>query len=167
MEAQGADLIGGSKALNPVSTAGPSQGALSVTRSCAKPRVSLRIRRAIANHSGEDDPLGDRRGRWAKRQDEQHDFHEQDGRNQAVSDSRHERRRRPADHHLAAELREIARLALPMMLTQLARFTMMTTNLVFIGRVGTEALAASALASRVRPSSSFGPSSRVIPQRKL
>ncbi|MET4328634.1 MATE family multidrug resistance protein [Bradyrhizobium sp. i1.15.2] len=54
-----------------------------------------------------------------------------------------------AGHHLAFELRETAKLALPIVLTQLGQMAMMTTNLAFIGRMGPEAVAAVALASRV------------------
>ncbi|MDA9421025.1 MATE family efflux transporter [Bradyrhizobium sp. CCBAU 53380] len=55
----------------------------------------------------------------------------------------------PAGHHLAMELSETAKLALPMVLTQVGQIAMMTTDFAFIGRIGTEALAAAALASRV------------------
>ena len=52
-------------------------------------------------------------------------------------------------HHLAIELAETARLALPMALTQLGQIAMMTTDLAFIGRLGGEAVAAAALAGTV------------------
>src|SRR6516165_5844243 len=52
-------------------------------------------------------------------------------------------------HHLAVELTETARLALPMALTQLSQIAMMTTDLAFIGRLGGEAVAAAALAGTV------------------
>jgi len=52
-------------------------------------------------------------------------------------------------HHLAIELAETARLALPMALTQLSQIAMMTTDLAFIGRLGGEAVAAAALAGTV------------------
>jgi MATE family multidrug resistance protein len=48
-----------------------------------------------------------------------------------------------------AELRRTVRLALPMALTQLGQIVMMTTDLVLIGRLGDEALAAAALAHTV------------------
>jgi len=44
------------------------------------------------------------------------------------------------------ELRETARLSLPMALTQLGQIAMMTTDLAMIGRLGAEAVAAAALA---------------------
>ncbi|MER9312937.1 MATE family efflux transporter [Mesorhizobium australicum] len=60
--------------------------------------------------------------------------------------------RRPtrwAAGHLGVELTETARLALPMVLTQLGQIAMMTTDLAFIGGIGTEAVAAAALGARV------------------
>jgi MATE family multidrug resistance protein len=51
--------------------------------------------------------------------------------------------------HLAAELTETLKLAVPMALTQLGQIAMMTTDLVFIGRLGNEAVAAAALAGTV------------------
>jgi MATE family multidrug resistance protein len=54
-----------------------------------------------------------------------------------------------ADHHLAAELTETLKLAVPMALTQLGQIAMMTTDLAFIGRLGNEAVAAAALAGTV------------------
>jgi len=48
-----------------------------------------------------------------------------------------------------AELGQTVRLALPMALTQLGQIVMMTTDLVLIGRLGDEALAAAALAHTV------------------
>ncbi|MCK1296677.1 MATE family efflux transporter [Bradyrhizobium sp. 24] len=65
------------------------------------------------------------------------------------SHSWHRRTGRTACHHLAVELNETAKLALPMALTQVAQIAMMTTDLVFIGRTGVESIAAVALASRV------------------
>jgi len=56
---------------------------------------------------------------------------------------------RTASHHLAAELGETLRLAVPLMLTQLGQIAMMTTDLAFVGRLGGEAVAAAALASTV------------------
>ncbi|WP_354212088.1 MULTISPECIES: MATE family efflux transporter [unclassified Bradyrhizobium] len=47
------------------------------------------------------------------------------------------------------EARETAKLALPMVLSQLGQVAMTTTDLLFIGRMGTEMLAAAALAGRV------------------
>lgn len=58
-------------------------------------------------------------------------------------------RRRAAGYCLGVELRETAKLALPMVLTQLGQIGMMTTDLIFIGRIGAEALAATALAGRI------------------
>ena len=52
-------------------------------------------------------------------------------------------------HHLALELTETLRLAVPMALTQLGQIAMMTTDLGFIGRLGNEAVAAAALAGTV------------------
>lgn len=51
--------------------------------------------------------------------------------------------------HLAVELSETAKLALPMALTQLGQIAMMTTDLAFIGRLSADALAAAALAGTV------------------
>jgi MATE family multidrug resistance protein len=51
--------------------------------------------------------------------------------------------------HLAHELTETLRLAVPMALTQLGQIAMMTTDLAFIGRLGNEAVAAAALAGTV------------------
>ena len=56
---------------------------------------------------------------------------------------------RVSGHHLAIELAETVRLALPMALTQLSQIAMMTTDLAFIGRLGGEAVAAAALAGTV------------------
>jgi MATE family multidrug resistance protein len=55
----------------------------------------------------------------------------------------------PAPGHLAAELTETLRLAVPMALTQLSQIAMMTTDLAFIGRLGNAAVAAAALAGTV------------------
>lgn len=51
--------------------------------------------------------------------------------------------------HLVIESWEIAKLALPMGLVYLGQIAIMTTNTVFIGRIGVEALGAVALASKV------------------
>src|SRR3954470_7521373 len=56
---------------------------------------------------------------------------------------------RPTRGHLAEELAETLRLAVPMALTQLGQIAMMTTDLAFIGRLGNEAVAAAALAGTV------------------
>jgi len=50
---------------------------------------------------------------------------------------------------LAIELRETAKLALPMVLTQVGQVAMMTTDVAFIGHLGADALAGAALASRI------------------
>ncbi|WP_376707271.1 MATE family efflux transporter [Bradyrhizobium vignae] len=55
---------------------------------------------------------------------------------------------RTAIHRFAVELSEIAKLAWPMVLTQVGQIAMMTTDLAFIGRISAEALAAAALAGR-------------------
>jgi MATE family, multidrug efflux pump len=55
----------------------------------------------------------------------------------------------PTPGHLAHELTETLRLAVPMALTQLGQIAMMTTDLAFIGRLGNEAVAAAALAGTV------------------
>src|SRR5258705_13833849 len=47
--------------------------------------------------------------------------------------------------HLALELTETLRLAVPMALTQLGQIAMMTTDLALIGRLGDEAVAPAAL----------------------
>jgi MATE family multidrug resistance protein len=52
-------------------------------------------------------------------------------------------------HHLALELAETLRLAAPLALTQLGQIAMMTTDLAFIGRLGSEAVAAASLAQTV------------------
>ena len=49
----------------------------------------------------------------------------------------------------AVELTETLRLAVPIALTQLGQIAMMTTDLVLIGRLGDEAVAAAALAHTV------------------
>lgn len=51
-------------------------------------------------------------------------------------------------HCLAVELGEIAKLAWPMVLTQVGQIAMMSTDLALIGRISAEALAAAALAGR-------------------
>jgi MATE family multidrug resistance protein len=54
-----------------------------------------------------------------------------------------------ADNHLALELTETLKLAVPIALTQLGQIAMMTTDLAFVGRLGSEAVAAAALAHTV------------------
>lgn len=49
---------------------------------------------------------------------------------------------------LAVEIGEIAKLAFPMVLTQVGQIAMMTTDLVLIGHISAKALAAAALAGR-------------------
>ena len=51
--------------------------------------------------------------------------------------------------HLAIELTETLKLAVPIALTQLGQIAMMTTDLALIGRLGDEAVAAAALAHTV------------------
>ncbi|MCK1583960.1 MATE family efflux transporter [Bradyrhizobium sp. 168] len=51
--------------------------------------------------------------------------------------------------HLSVELSEIAKLAWPMVLTQVGQIIMMTTDVILIGRAGAEALAAAAVAGRI------------------
>src|ERR1700738_2865563 len=55
----------------------------------------------------------------------------------------------PSGNHLASELTETLKLAAPMALTQLGHQAMMTTDLAFIGRLGSEAVAAAALGGSV------------------
>src|SRR3569832_977417 len=52
-------------------------------------------------------------------------------------------------NHLAEELVETLRLAVPMMLTQLGQIAMITTDLAMIGHLGENAVAAAALAHTV------------------
>jgi multidrug resistance protein, MATE family len=52
-------------------------------------------------------------------------------------------------HHLVVELTETLGLAVPIALTQLGQIAMMTTDLVLIGRLGDQAVAAAALAHTV------------------
>src|SRR5712675_3092842 len=52
-------------------------------------------------------------------------------------------------NHLALELAETLKLAVPIALTQLGQIAMMTTDLALIGRLGNEAVAAAALAHTV------------------
>jgi multidrug resistance protein, MATE family len=52
-------------------------------------------------------------------------------------------------NHLAIELTETLRLAVPIALTQLGQIAMMTTDLAFIGRLGDAAIAAAALGGTV------------------
>ncbi|KRP85018.1 MATE family efflux transporter [Bradyrhizobium yuanmingense] len=66
-----------------------------------------------------------------------------------VSASRRGVARRAAPHEFAVEFIEIAKLALPMVLTQLGQVAMMTTDLAFIGGIGVEAVAAAGLAVKV------------------
>ena len=54
-----------------------------------------------------------------------------------------------ARHHLAAELGETLKLAVPLALTQLGQIAMMTTDIAMIGRFGAEAVAAASLAHTV------------------
>jgi multidrug resistance protein, MATE family len=51
--------------------------------------------------------------------------------------------------HLAIELAETLKLAVPIALTQLGQIAMMTTDIAMIGRLGSEAMAAAALAHTV------------------
>jgi MATE family multidrug resistance protein len=51
--------------------------------------------------------------------------------------------------HLALELSETLKLAIPLALTQLGQIAMMTTDIAMIGRLGSEAMAAAALAHTV------------------
>ncbi|MEH2551312.1 MATE family multidrug resistance protein [Bradyrhizobium sp. AZCC 2262] len=51
--------------------------------------------------------------------------------------------------HLAIELAETLKLAVPIALTQLGQIAMMTTDIAMIGRLGSEAVAAAALAHTV------------------
>ena len=70
------------------------------------------------------------------------------------------------DNHLAVELTETLRLAVPMALTQLGQIAMMTTDLALVGRLGDQAVAAAALASPCSLSASrsaWGWSSAVAP----
>jgi multidrug resistance protein, MATE family len=59
------------------------------------------------------------------------------------------RPRKNASHHLAIELTETLKLAVPMALTQLGQIAMTTTDLVLIGRLGDEAVAAAGLAGTI------------------
>src|SRR3979490_2021416 len=52
-------------------------------------------------------------------------------------------------NHLAVELTETLKLAVPIALTQLGQIAMMTTDLALIGRLGDQAVAAAALAHTV------------------
>lgn len=54
------------------------------------------------------------------------------GETKPVLASRQGLTRRAAGYHLAVELSETAKLALPMMLTQVGQIAMMTTDLAFI-----------------------------------
>ncbi|WP_247410314.1 MATE family efflux transporter [Bradyrhizobium sp. 150] len=64
-------------------------------------------------------------------------------------DAPREQKRQVAGHNVAIELCETAIVAFPMVLTQLGQIAMVTTDLAFIGRLGVESLAATALACRV------------------
>lgn len=66
-----------------------------------------------------------------------------------VSPSRVGLLKRATGSHFALELRKIAKLALPIVLTQLGQVAMMTTDLALIGRISAEAVAAAALAGRI------------------
>jgi MATE family multidrug resistance protein len=55
----------------------------------------------------------------------------------------------PPGNHLAIELADTLKLAVPIALTQLGQIAMMTTDLALIGRLGDEAVAAAALAHTV------------------
>ena len=73
--------------------------------------------------------------------------------------------------HLAIELAETLKLAVPIALTQLGQIAMMTTDLAMIGRLGAEAVAAAALAHTVLSSASpsawaWSPPSRRWPRRR-
>jgi MATE family multidrug resistance protein len=52
-------------------------------------------------------------------------------------------------HQLSLELTETLKLAVPLALTQLGQIAMMTTDIAFIGRLGSEAVAAASLAHTV------------------
>lgn len=52
-------------------------------------------------------------------------------------------------NHLSLELAETLKLAVPLALTQLGQIAMMTTDIAFIGRLGSESLAAASLAHTV------------------
>ena len=65
-----------------------------------------------------------------------------------ASDRAARRRGRPG-RHLAIELAETLKLAVPIALTQLGQIAMMTTDIALIGRLGDEAVAAAALAHTV------------------
>ncbi|WGD56769.1 MATE family efflux transporter [Bradyrhizobium sp. CB1650] len=67
----------------------------------------------------------------------------------STSAPQHELTERTAGDYLANELFETAKLALPMALGQLGQIAMMATHLVFIGRIGVEAVAAAGLAGRI------------------
>src|SRR5258707_5635929 len=54
-----------------------------------------------------------------------------------------------APGHLTLELAETLKLAVPLALTQLGQIAMMTTDIAFIGRLGSEAIAAASLAHTV------------------
>ncbi|MGY3238220.1 MATE family multidrug resistance protein [Bradyrhizobium sp. USDA 4448] len=54
-----------------------------------------------------------------------------------------------ARNHRVSEFGETAKLAFPVVLTQVAQLTMMTTDLLFISRIGENSLAAAGLASRL------------------
>src|SRR5260370_24881589 len=54
-----------------------------------------------------------------------------------------------SSHHLADELGETLKLAVPIALTQLGQIAMMTSDVAVIGRFGSEAVAAASLAHTV------------------
>lgn len=78
-----------------------------------------------------------------------HDIDPRDRRRKAIAALRPWLPGWPTDNHLAVEISETAKLAWPMVLTQVGQVAMMATDLAFIGRLGAESLAAAALASRV------------------
>lgn len=55
-------------------------------------------------------------------------------------------RRRATSDSFAFDVRETARIALPIVLAQVGQVVMMTTDLAFIGQISADALAAAALA---------------------
>lgn len=57
--------------------------------------------------------------------------------------------RRADGYHVVVELSETAKLALPMILAQFGQIAMMIIDLALIGRIGTEEVAAAALAGRL------------------
>lgn len=96
-----------------------------------------------------EDPLGEEEAVGSTRQTGRHNSMDKIAERKPVLASRHGLTRSPAGGHFAAEVSETAKLALPIVLTQVGQIAMMTTDLAFIGRIGAEALAAAALAGRV------------------